>query len=272
MTTRRRKPRHFLYHDTDVSESYLAHFAGGLPEGASRANRNEESEHRDYGVASGGSGASLEETERFRPTSVSMFDLLYKELDEEVDGEKILVHIDSLDENRWQDLGNDDIVEITGVVKIPEVVKAMEVVKGIDRFLPTFEALGASGQIPMNEEDREAMVGMGMLSEIAGSEESNSTVVVVEPAGSPGYRFVARLDNQFIHGDQTNLEGEAKVLGKVQRKLEEGDQPIGIEQLLPGLESFRGLRDLASEEESSSDDDIAIGYPAATLIPVAIYR
>lgn len=61
------------------------------------------------------------------------------------------------------------------------------------------------------------------------------------------------------------------MLGKVQRKVNEGDPPIGLEQLVPGFEAFKGLQDLASEPHPM-DEDISIGYPAATLIPIGIYQ
>jgi hypothetical protein len=70
------------------------------------------------------------------------------------------------------------------------------------------------------------------------------------------------------------LFGQVKVRGKVQRKINEDDPPIGIESLVPGFESFKGLMELSSgmeleEDEKLEEDEESIGYPAATLIPVA---
>jgi lipoate synthase len=99
-------------------------------------------------------------------------------------------------------------------------------------------------------------------------------VVVVELAATPEYRFVATLKRDFMRVGVEDLEdssGEIKVLGKILRKINEDDPPIGIEGLVPGFESIKGLMDLSSDAESEVDEE-AIGYPAATLIPVGIWQ
>src|SRR5918997_4390073 len=84
-------------------------------------------------------------------------------------------------------------------------------------------------------------------------------------------RFVASLKKTFLCTGPQDLEGEAKVLGKVQRKVNKGDAPIELEQHVPGFEAFRGLQDLGTETQPENEA-ISIGFPAATLIPIGIYQ
>ena len=209
---------------------------------------------------------------KFRYTPESLFDHLFRELDKEVDGERMLTHLQSLDEEGWRQQPNGAIVEITGTLKVPDVMKVIGAMRGLGNLMPLIESLRETGQIEMNQEDGVMMNGLRMLSELGESTESqNATAVGLEVAATPNYRFVASLKKPFLRTGPQGLEGEAKVLGKVQRKVNKGDAPIELEQLVPGFEGFRGLQDLGTETQPE-DEAISIGFPAATLIPIGIYQ
>jgi hypothetical protein len=177
----------------------------------------------------------------FRYTPESLFDHLFRELDKEVDGERMLTHLQSLDEEGWRQQPNGAIVEITGTLKVPDVMKVIGAMRGLGNLMPLIESLRETGQIEMNQEDRVMMNGLRMLSELGESTESqNATAVGLEVAATPDYRFGASLKKTFLRTGPQDLEGEAKVLGKVQRKVNKGDAPIELEQLVPGFEAFRG--------------------------------
>lgn len=278
MTPRRRPPRHFLYLDREIAESYLSDLIGWLPEEASTTDITKGAENRDtrlgtrgtYISRGGNDEVSSEDTWKSRYTPAALFDHLYRELDREVDGARMLVHLESLDESGWQDLQNGDLVEITGTLKVPDVLKAIEMARGLGQLMPIMESLGASGQIHMTEEDKVMLGGLSMLSQLGESAENQSNpVVIVEMAMAPSYRFVTNLKREFLRTE--DFEGEVKVLGKVQRKVNQGDPPIGLEQLVPALKSFKGLQDFAPNAKSEPTDQ-DIGYPAATLTPIGIYQ
>lgn len=209
---------------------------------------------------------------KFRYTPESLFDHLFRELDKEVDGERMLTHLQSLDEEGWRQQPNGPIVEITGTLKVPDVMKVIGAMRGLGNLMPLIESLRETGQIEMNQEDRVMMNGLRMQSELGESTESqNATAVGLEVAATPDYRFVASLKKTFLCTGPQDLEGEAKVLGKVQRKVNKGDAPIELEQLVPGFEAFRGLQDLGTETQPENEA-ISIGFPAATLIPIGIYQ
>jgi hypothetical protein len=164
-------------------------------------------------------------------------------------------------------------LEISGTLKIPEIVKMLGVARDFDKLLPFIEQLGVAGEIGLSQEDREMLRLIRMFGELGNPESSpNAGVVVVELPASPGYRFVATLKRKFLEGNLAELEGEISILGKIQRKITEGDPPIGIGQLVPGLEGLRSLHDLGSHEpQQAADGDLSISHPACTLIPIGIY-
>lgn len=295
--SRRRRPRHFLYLDSGLAESYLSDLVGPLPEEASSTKRFLESKRRDSSVGYRGTGYSrgsgeedsFEDTERLRYTPQTLFKGLYDELDREEDGEKILISLQSLDEVGWNELQDGDFVEVTGTVKIPEIIKAIGAAHELDRLFSLIEPLSETfGQdLGVDQEQRQVMSSIGKLKELSDSPESqNAAVVVIELSKTPRYRFVAKLKRECLRMSLEDLEGEVKVLGTVIRKINEGDPPIGFEQLVPGLEALRGVQDLSSRPaanrakrrakgkrgQSQPSDGMSIGYPAATFIPIGIYR
>ena len=70
---------------------------------------------------------------------------LYRELDAEIDGERTLLHLQSLDDYGGGDLQNGDIVELTGTLQIPDVAKAIGAMQGFGSMLPLFKSLQQSG-------------------------------------------------------------------------------------------------------------------------------
>ncbi len=255
MRTRRRSLRPFQYLDVALAESYLSQLFGGLPEGGSTTERAANSKRRDWGFRykntgiggeRGTEGAS-EEQERFRYSPEAIFNLLYDELDVETEEGKILFDIDSLNEDSWNELRNGDIVEITGTIKIPEPLKAMEAVSTFKSWLPAIERIGefmgedVENNIGIGQKERSLIEGLGDMKEIADSQDA--TVIVIEVTNTPRYRFVAKLKKSLLRMALMDIEGEARILGTVQRKLKKGDPPIGFEQLIPGLQCgrFKGI-------------------------------
>jgi hypothetical protein len=194
---------------------------------------------------------------------------LYRQLDEH----KMLIKPQSLDEEGWESLQRGDSLEISGTLRIPEIVKMLGVARDFDKLLPFIEQLGVAGEMGLSEEDREMLGLIRMFGELGDPESSpNAGVVVVELPASPSYSFVATLKRKFLEGSLAELEGEITILGKIQRKINEGDPPIGIEQLVPGLEGLRGLHGLGSHEpQQATYDNLSISRPACTLIPIGIY-
>jgi hypothetical protein len=116
------------------------------------------------------------------------------------------------------------------------------------------------------------------------TESQDATVIILELANAEKYRFVGKLKTSNQRTSPADLEGEATVLATVNRKLSKGDPPIGIEQLIPGMEAMMGMPDTQSKMpnratrrakpkagQKQSRGDASIGYPAATINTIAIY-
>lgn len=278
---RRRPPRHFLYLDYDVAESYLSDLIGWVPDEGSTTDRSTDSTGRDTRIGWRGTGhartrgeeSGFEDFEKRRYTPASIFDGLHRQLDAEIDGERMLLHLQSLDDQGWDNLHNGDIVELTGTLKIPEVARAIGAISG-SGMMDFLKVLQDSGEMPSDPDSQMGMFVLEAMGDVGSADSSpNAAVVVVELAASPDYRFVATLKRDYLRVGVGDLTGEVKVLGKVQRKINEGNPPIGLEGLVPGLEAFKGLKELSSDsDDGPEDDDNAIGYPAATLIPIGIWQ
>ena len=294
MRTRRRSLHPFQYLDVALAESYLSQLFGGLPEGGRTTERAGNSKRRDWELRYRGTGVGgergteegLEEQERFRYSPEAIFNLLYDELDMETEEGKILFDLDSLDEDSWKELRDGDIVEITGTIKIPDPLKAMEAVSTFKSLLPAIERVGEfMGEdvedIGIGQKERSLMEGLGDMKEIADAQDA--TVIVIEVTNTPRYRFVAKLKKSLLRTGLMDIEGEAKMLGTVQRKLRKGDQPIGFDQLVPGLDAMRAFqgnqqpppnraaRRGSQKRKPQASNGTSIGYPAATLTPISIY-
>jgi hypothetical protein len=267
--------------DHDVAESYLSDLIGWVPDEGSSTDRSGENERKGWNLGSRGtnygrssdSESGSEEFEKRRYTPASIFDGLHRQLDAEIDGERMLLKLQSLNDEGWVDLHNGDIVELTGTLKIPEVAKVIGAISG-SGIMDFLRVLQESGEVPADPESQMGLLVLQTMSEIGSADSSpNAAVVVVELAASPEYRFVATLKRDYLRVGVGDLTGEVKVLGKVVRKINEGDPPIGLEGLVPGLEAFKGLKELGSgSDDEPEDDDNAIGYPAATLVPVGIWQ
>lgn len=264
---------------------------GGLPEGGSSTGRSSDSEQKDRGLRYRGTGfgrvqgteESSEDQENFRYTPEAIFRRLHEELDRETDEGNILVHLDSLNRDSWNNLIDGDIVQITGSIKLPEILKAIEGAKGVEKLLPFMDQIGewTGEDVGFGQKDRALLNGLGSMREVVQGQDAS--VVIIEVAKSPRYRFVAKLKKDNLRIPLEDLEGESKIVGTVNRKINKGDPPIGLEQLVP---EFGALRNLPSYQEppqnraarrakgkkDHDEDALSIGYPAATLTPIGIFR
>jgi hypothetical protein len=209
---------------------------------------------------------------------------LYEELDRETEEGTFLIHLDSLNEDEWDELSDGDIVEITRTIKIPEILKVMDIASTLGQMLPFLDQVGewAGKEMPFGQKERAILRGLGGFKEAVGSQDA--TVIVIEPVKTPQYRFVAKLRKDCLRPGAGDLDGEAKVVGTVGRKVNKGDPPIGYEQLIPGLEAMKGLQGPTPQPANraarraapklahpQADKDASIGYPAAVLTAIAIY-
>ena len=296
-----RRLRHFTYLDANMAESYLASLVGGIPEGGSTIERSLINEGGGWNLGTTGTGvhggqttdSASEEQENFRYTPEGIFNALYSELAKEEDGESILLSVEDMDQNRWADLRKGDVVELTGTIKLPEMLKAIDAANKLNELLPFLESLGdhLDHEFDFDEQEKSMVRGLGSLKDA--TESQDATVIILELANTPKYRFVGKLKKSYLRTNPIDLEGEVTLLATINRKLRKGDPPIGIEQLIPGLEAMMGIGNQPTappnrtsrrakpnsvarpakrkRQQEDSNADTTIGYPAATINTIAIY-
>lgn len=279
---RRPRPRRFTYLDSQETKRMLSEILGGLPDGYSSSARGGNNDSGDWGDRFEGTGVggtsaedtSYEDTESFTQTPESRFKRLHEEVSREVGGDSYLTSIESLNREDWDELRKGSLVEIPVVLKIPEEIKAIEAARSLDQLQPLMDMFGEEE----DEQTLEAMRGLRSLGESAAAQ--NSLVVILEVAASPRYKFVAKLNREHLRVELDALEGEATVLGTVGRKVGKDDPPIGLEQIIPGLEGLRDAmpkpsraqRRAAPKNQQQEEETTTIAYPAAVFDPIGIYN
>ncbi len=97
--------------------------------------------------------------------------------------------------------------------------------------------------------------------------------VVARPTGTPRYKFVCPLKRGDLRESLAALEGEAVVVGTIQRRLRSGERYSFLDSIgigaLPREQRRRIERDLKKDRDSA---DLVVATPAAILSPIAIYR
>ena len=78
------------------------------------------------------------------------------------------------------------------------------------------------------------------MKEIADSQDA--TVIAIAVMKTAQYHFVAKLKKNLIRARLVDIEGEARLLVTVQGKLNEGDSPVGVEQLVPKVDAMRAFQ------------------------------
>lgn len=280
---RRPRPRRFTYLDSLETERTISDILGGLPEGYSASDRGGNNDSGGWRVGFRGTGvggdssenSGFEDTESFTQTPESLFKRLHEEASREVDGEAYLASIESLNREGWDDLQRGSLVEISVVLKIPEEIRAIEAARSLGQLHSLMNVFGEEEE--EDQESLEVMRGLQSLGDSAAAQKS--LAVILEVAASPRYKFVAKLRREHLRSDLDELEGETTVLGAVGRKVGKDDPPIGLEQLIPGLE---GLRDAmpkpnraqrrASKSKPQEEETTTVEYPAAIFTPIGIYN
>jgi hypothetical protein len=266
--------RRFLYLDSELTGEFLAQLDQGIytEEQQRSIVRRDKKLGGDVRAGAGpvGIGASAgrgssDETEATRTvwqTPESAFARLHDLLSSTDD----LQWLEGLDEGIWEQLRRGEIIEVESVISASTLTKFATLAEQVTPLVEAMEALGES----VDTETREAMDGMRSLGDLFGKK----VPIISRAAGAPKFKFIASLEADKVRVDLDELEGEATLLAKIQRKLAPSEKHTVIESM-PGMGSLpRALRrsvqaDIKNEKELP---DLVIRAPAAVVTPIAIYR
>jgi hypothetical protein len=268
--------RQFLYLDDRLVREFLAQAEGGTYK-----ERHETSEAEKSGKVGGKIGASLLGVEAgggvrstvrsdrvLEQTAASEFNRLHELLSKN----KLLTEISSIDESTWGALKRGQFVEIEAAIALSGMATIRHLTEGVATVLPVAESLG-SGLDPEKRAAFELWQRLGVAA------PAPWLPVVVRIAGGGKYKFRARLDRVFLQCDESELVGEAVVVAKLGRKIERG-QTLPLEDIIPGIGGLmtdssrrkmeRGLR--SNPPAGVSLDEMSLSFPAADLVPLAVFR
>ena len=98
--------------------------------------------------------------------------------------------------------------------------------------------------------------------------------LIVRVSGSPEFKFVGQISQDHVRVELGELEGEATMLGKIQRKLRPNERYTPLDSI-PAMAALpHGLKRQFSQDLESVDElpDMVILPPAAVVTPIAVYR
>lgn len=254
----------FLYLDDKGLEEYLSVVEGGLSDESKRRRLSNGTgvESATLGELAGGDSTS-EEERVVRETASQRFIRLVTALDAA--------------STRWHyrdvtDLGEEfgeinvaDLVQVQCEVEIPPFVRMLSQPDQLDDMVNMLEAFRAMA--PMLGENIEGLPGKKetkAFRDFGKAMKSDVVVVGDQEDGDP--QVTGKLNKDYIRDE---IEGEVFILGKVAKKLKDGETHSLL--AIPGasLMSRQQRRQAARQEQA--DDSTLVG-PALTLDILAIYR
>jgi len=266
--------RSFLYLDATLVAEFLSQLEGGVySEEESRARTRS---GKDIGGEAGAgigpaklgfkagraSGQEDETARTIQQTPESAFARLFAWLEESGD----LRYVEAFDDDGWESQRRSEILEAGVTVSVSTLAKLASLAEQVGPLLQLVETFGGE---TVDAKAAEAIQGFRLLGGV-----TDKVPVVARLVGSPKYKFIAPLSRQHLRVDPGEVDGEATMLLKLQRKLQRGDKYTLLDSIA-GLSALPRAKRREMERSMKNDKDFpdaVIGPPAAVVTPIAIYR
>lgn len=266
--------REFIYLDRPKLEDFLSGVEEGLvrqiKEGEKTTGRQVQG-NINLGVGGvGGKGRVSESLREFilEATDASLFQRLYS-LDRD---EPFITHVDIFNQEQWLSMEEGQVIEVEAAVNISELERIFDTISDLLQLMEVIQ--------PGALEDAKSKQIIGLLQ----LRKRNAVVGVrIEPVKSPSskYQFVASLRDEFLRGAKSELSGNFRVFGRIQKKLKSNEKydlfkllptefQLGSKEMREFLRKFKDMPPILGKTPSMKD--IKVGYPAMVLTPVAVYR
>lgn len=263
--------REFLYLDARLVDQFLAQVEGGIYD----EEREKSLSGKDGGFSAdvgGGIGpvtlrgsgrrgaSSSDEIERIRKQTPES---RYNRLHEFLESGQTLQAVDT--QSHFGDLKVRGIVAVECYVDVPTINRAM---RESDSLSSLGELISAFAPQQQDPQFAEALEGMKKLNALTGN-----SVVATGEIGEGQLKFAFKLNDAGLRVDLGDLEGDAVVVGKVEKTWTEGKTYPLLS--LPGLNLMNREARRKMEKEVSAAPETAensLEGPAATLSVIAIFR
>lgn len=260
--------RNFLYLDGSLTDTFLSQLEGGLYEEEEQSNTERVDRSRGgtakagpvSGHLSRGSAGEQRVTRTMRQTPEAAF----SRLEQLLEAAEAIQWLEALDDPIWRDLRRGEVVAVESLIEVPSLFRVIDVASEIGPLVDLMESFGEE----IDAGTDEAITGLTQIGQVL-----RDIGVFARPAGTPRYKFVCPLKRGDLRDSLAALEGEAVIVGTIQRRLRPGERysfldGIGI-GAMPREQRRRIERDLKKDRESA---DLVVAGPAAILSPIAIYR
>jgi hypothetical protein len=260
--------RQFLYLNGSLTDEFLAQIEGGIYE--DEAQTLVERTSKEFGgrlragpVTGGGARTRGDEQQTTRTLSKTPESGFARLADYLRDSDELL-EVGELNEETWGSIRSGEIVELHGSVAVASFVKFAQLAQQAARLLSLLQTMGEE----TDAETEAAMAGFAAL-----GQTTRKVPAVVRAAEAKRYKFIASLEADNVRVGLDELEGEATLFAKIQRKL-------GSTERHTVLDDLAGLSNLPREERrkiqrglknDASMPDAVISPPAAVVTPIAIF-
>jgi len=261
--------REFAYFDRQKVEDFLSSIENGLTRERTeiKSKINAEAKGKlDIGVVEvegglGRKGTRLQELKA--STDASLFQRLYTHLEKQ----KLIQVLSRIGDENFRSIETGDILEFVGEIKLPK----MEIL--MDLFTVYLPLIGLD---KIDENNRQILLFLSKLMQQYGV---NIKIMLQDKS----YNVIATLIKENLRVPKRNLNGEYKVLCRVQKKMKEGES-FDLFSFMPGIklpeEIVQNMIKTFNENpnlttiigEPFEIEDFRIGYPAIVVTPIAIYR
>lgn len=255
--------RDFLYLDVRQVDQYLAQVEDGLYDDQTEQQSTGRERKAGAKVRGGpveiggdiGSNSADEISRTRRQTPESRFNRLYPRLE--------AVQIDELTQSVFSIVGRGQILEVECAVDIPTFSRTLANSSELTGMADLMRTFGES----VDDETTSMLKGISAL-----AQRSDGSIVATGEIGSEEPIFVFKLSRESLRVGLDDLEGDATVIGTVQRTWPETETyPV---LTIPGLNilSRKERREMERTASKGDDDAPVIRGPGVTLNVVAIYR
>lgn len=263
--------RDYMYLDEDLVERLLSQVEGGIADEETQTDVEKLDKRRGAGVQTAPLKAEMGRTKgtesstsrTVRQTSDSACSRLIDLLE----NAGSLQFLEVFDEGIWNQLKRAEALEIDATIELSAIAQLGGIAES---FEPLIAVMNSAGQ----EVDTDGMEAIKAFSALSGL--MKTIPVLARPTGAPDYTFIANLKAEALRVEQGQLNGEATILGTLQRRLRPDEAWSVFDAIgLAGLP--QSLREQMQQGMAEGDTDTELGQmvvrpPAALLNPIAIYR
>lgn len=260
--------KNFLYLNEAALSDYVSALEGGIRSAVDDRRTDSRGAHGKAGVAGfGGGGESAHENEQkvsMKDTPPAQFERLLRLVAMEPEAAGWVEILDP--DGEFPTLATGSLIDVDCDIEIPTFVHMLNRGSGLIETMKSLSTL--SDMLPSAAKiDPNQLAMVETMTNVLGDK-----LMIIGTPDSDEWRITGQLLPAHQRVEIEDLEGDVRVVGKVKRRIREGES----HQLLPlpgaSIMSRAKRRELARQRPASTSEDMSIQGPALVLDILAIYR